>query len=200
MIDTMLGPRLRYLATLLVVGCALAGCGGYVLLWDWALTGLRDRATARLGAYEHVGFFADALRVVYTLLFCAAVLGVAGVVLVKLAARRRDRSPEPSRQAPEHSIFAPLVLWPLYAVLTLPWLGVELTGLCNVLWDGSTPTAQIWFFEKSIPRKKGRSSELLRRGAEHLEVSYVPVRREPGAPVTLLRRRGALGMAYVAER
>ena len=65
---------------------------------------------------------------------------------------------------------------------------------------GGAPTAETWVFEKSIKRAKGRSSELLRRSDEQLEVSYIPVPTRLGAPVTLIRRRGALGMSYISER
>lgn len=82
----------------------------------------------------------------------------------------------------------------------VPWLGCEVTGLLNVLGGGSAPTAETWVFEKSIKHAKGRSSELLRRGGEPLEVSYVPVPTRPGALVTLVRRRGMLGMSYISER
>lgn len=196
----MLNPRLRQVATLLMVIIALAGCGGYVLALDSLLELGRAQAAARVGVYEHVGVVASALRVLYTLLFCAAVLGTVGAVLVKLAGTWRNRTAAPEQPDGSHSIFGPLLLWPLYATLTLPWLGCESTGLLNVLGDGSAPTAETWVFAKSIKRAKGRSSELLRRGEEQQEVSYVPVPTRPGAPVTLRRRQGALGMSYISER
>jgi hypothetical protein len=196
----MLRPRLRQIATLLMAIIALAGCGGYVLVLDSLLELWRARAAARVGVYEHVGVVASAQRVVYTLLFCAVVLGAVGTALVKLAGVWRDRRPALEQPDGSHSIFGPLLLWPLYATLTLPWLGCEVTGLLNVLVGGSAPTAETWVFEKSIKRAKGRSSELLRRGGEQMEVSYVPVPTRPSAPVTLMRRRGMLGMSYISER
>lgn len=196
----MLSPRLRQVATLLVAIVALAGCGGYVFALDSLLELGRARAAARVGIYEHVGVAASALRVLFTLMFCAVVLGAVWAVLVKLAGTWRDRRPAPDQPDAPHSIFGPLLLWPLHAILTLPWLGCEVTGLVNVLAGSSTPTPEIWVFEKSIKRAKGRSSELLRRGDEQLEVSYVPVPTRPGAPVPLMRHRGALGMSYVSER
>lgn len=196
----MLSPRLRQTATLVMAIIALAGCGGYVLVLDSLLELWRARAAARVGVYEHVGVVASALRVVYTLLFCAGALGAVGTALVKLAGVWRDRRQAPEQPDGSHSIFGPLLLWPLYATLTLPWLGCEATGLLNVLGGGSAPTAETWVFEKSIKRAKGRSSELLRRRDEQLEVSYVPVPTRPGASVTLMRRRGALGMSYISER
>lgn len=196
----MLSPRLRQVATLLMAMVALAGCGGYVLALDSLLELWRARAAARVGVYEHIGVVASALRVLYTLLFCAAVLGAVGAVLLKLAGTWRGRRPAPEPPDGAHSIFGPLILWPLYAILTLPWLGCEATGLLDVLWDGGAPIAETWVFEKSIKRTKGRSSELLRRGDQELQVSYVPVPTRPGAPVTLMRHRGALGMSYVSER
>ena len=196
----MLSPRLRQVATLLMTIVALAGCGGYVLALDSLLEWWRARAAARVGVYEHVGVVASALRVLYTLLFCAAVLRGVGAVLMKLVGTWRDRRPAPEQPDGSHSIFGPLLLWPLYATLTLPWIGCEATGLLNVLGGGGAPTAETWVFEKSIKRAKGRSSELLRRGDQQLEVFYVPVPTRPGAPVLLMRRRGALGMSYISER
>lgn len=196
----MLSPRLRQVATLLVAIVALAGCGGYVLALDSLLDLGRARAAARVGVYEHVGTVASALRVLYTLLFCAAVLGALGAALVKLAGTLRDRKSAPDQPDGSHSIFGPLLLWPLYATLTLPWLGCEAIGLLNVLGGGGAPTAETWVFEKSIKRAKGRSSELLRRGDEQLEVAYVPVPTGPGELVYLMRRRGALGVSYISER
>ena len=113
---------------LLMVIVALAGCGGYVLALDSLLELGRARAAVRVGTYEHVGVAASALRVLFTLLFCAAVHGAVGAVLVKLAGTWRDRRPAPDQPDRPHSIFGPLLLWPLHAILTPPGSGMRSTA------------------------------------------------------------------------
>jgi hypothetical protein len=74
-----------------------AGCGGYVLTLDSLLELWRARAAAPVGVYQHVGVVASALRVVYSLMSGAVVLGAVGTALVRLAGVWRDR-----RQARYH--------------------------------------------------------------------------------------------------
>lgn len=182
---------LRFLGALAIVALM---AGSALLMFapiELAGSALRER----LGGYEYVGWPGFGLRVLYTLVGSAALLGglfAAGRVLARVPVPRALRG-----------LTTPLWAVTMYVVLITPVFAYSGVGVLNAWWDRSPPRAETYVYVRTGRAAKGPSPKLFTApdGSElALYAIGPPPGAEPGARVTLHRRAGALGMPYLAMK
>jgi len=170
-----------------------------VVLLFGPLAGVEYSLRERLGGFEHVGWFAVGLRVLFTALATVAVLAALFFGFRRFQPRISaavDRLPE--------WFAGPLAAAILYWVIILPVFTYSAVGLANVAWDTSTPRVEHYRYVGTTRHSKGASDIQFVRASDPtdtLTLSSVgpgPGVSEGGA-VTLFWHTGALGMPYISS-
>jgi len=185
---------LRFLAAVVTLAAIFAAIFAAWVPIDLAETALR----ARLGPHEYAGWSATGLHLLYTVVVTGVILVSVLWPLSRLLARMKQSTLHRLTLLGQ-CLALMLMLW----MLLLPAFIWRALGVINVLYDAAPAQVEPYRFITVVEHHRGRVHvDYARADDPSKELSLFTVRppadTEPGAIITLLRHRGALGMTYIS--